>query len=67
MTTIKRGATVRLVQPEIAGPVLDRRINPDTDEIELLVAFAGADGEHQQRWFPAGQLEIVQPAEEGQQ
>lgn len=66
MTTIKKGATVRLVQPEIAGPVLDRRINADTDEIELLVQFAGADGATQQRWFAADRLEIVQ-AQEGAQ
>ncbi len=66
MTTIKKGATVRLVQPEIAGPVLDRRINADTDEIEVLVQFAGADGEQQQRWFAADRLEIV-AEQEGQE
>ncbi len=57
MTTIKKGAAVRLIQPEIAGPVLDRRINPETDEIELLVEFNDGAGETHQRWFDADKLE----------
>lgn len=53
---IKTGATVRLVQPEIKGRVLKRRITPE-DSTEVLVEFLDADGVAQRRWFPEAQLE----------
>lgn len=55
------GTTVRLIQPVIEGEVKERRINPATDEIELLVEWPAADGQPVQRWFAAEQLEEVQP------
>ena len=58
---MKTGSTVRLIQPEIRGQVRERRINPQTDELELLVAWTDAAGETVQRWFDADRLEEVTP------
>lgn len=58
---MKTGAQVRVVQPVIEGPVLARRINPTTDDIELLVAYTDAANERHERWFAASQLEEVKP------
>jgi len=56
---MKKGTTVRVVPPQpIQGTVVDRRINPATDELELLVAWEEA-GQSVQRWFDADQLEEV--------
>lgn len=60
---IKKGDVARLVQPEIKGPVVDRRVNPDTDEIEMLLSYVDNDGHEQQRWLNESQLKAV-PAEE---
>jgi hypothetical protein len=58
---MKQGITVRLIQPEIQGLVKARRINPQTDELELLVEFK--DGaETTERWFDADKLEAVEQA-----
>lgn len=57
---MKKGSTVRLVQPEIRGEVVDRRIT-EGDEIELLVAYVDAEGQEQRRWFAEAQLEEKQP------
>lgn len=57
--TIKTGAQVRLIPPEIRGQVVDRRINPATDELELLVRW-DENGEPVQRWFDEDVLEEVQ-------
>lgn len=56
---MKTGTTVRLIQPEIRGQVIERRISPD-DEVEVLVAYTDGEGQTHQRWFPAAQLEAVQ-------
>jgi hypothetical protein len=56
---MKQGTTVRLIQPELSGVVKERRINPQTDELELLVEFK--DGEETtQRWLDADRLEAVE-------
>ncbi len=57
---IKTGATARLIQPEIRGQVIERRVNQATDEIELLLAWE-ENGQPVQRWFDADLLEEVQP------
>lgn len=57
--TIKTGATARLIQPEVRGRIVERRINPDTDEIELQLQWTDAAGETHARWFPESQLEEV--------
>lgn len=55
---MKQGTTVRLIQPIIQGEVKARRINKQTDELELLVEYK--DGEAMtQRWFDADLLEAV--------
>lgn len=56
---MKAGTTVRLIQPEIKGQVTQRRINPMTDELELLVEWTDADGQLVQRWFDADKLEVA--------
>lgn len=58
--SIKAGATVRLIQPELRGVVLERRIHPDTDELEVLVQFDEA-GQPVQRWIDADRVEEVKP------
>lgn len=64
---MKTGTTVRVVQPVIEGEVKERRINPATDEMELLVAWTEND-QPVQRWFAADQLQPVeQSAEEAPQ
>lgn len=56
---MKTGTQVRLIQPVIAGVVKERRINPATDELELLVEWTDAEGQLVQRWFEADQLEAT--------
>lgn len=56
---MKTGTPVRLIQPVIAGVVKERRINPATDELELLVEWTESDGQVVQRWFTEDQLEQV--------
>ncbi len=59
---MKTGTPVRLRQPVIAGVVKERRINPATDELELLVEWTESSGQGDQvvqRWFDADQLEEV--------
>jgi len=58
--TIKAGATVRLIQPELRGVVLERRINPATDELEALVEF-DESGQAVRRWIDTDRIEEVQP------
>jgi hypothetical protein len=58
--TIKAGATVRLIQPEMRGIVIERRINPATDELEVLVEFDEA-GQAVRRWIDTDRIEEVQP------
>jgi len=55
---IKTGATVRLIQPEIRGQVIDRRISP-ADEIEVLVEWQEA-GNPVRRWLDADLVEAVE-------
>lgn len=63
---IKTGATVRLIQPEIRGQVIDRRISP-ADEIEALIEWQ-EDGQAVRRWIDADKLEeVVDAAGDGAQ
>mgnify|MGYP000747613696 CR=1 FL=1 len=55
---MKAGTTVRLIQPEIRGQVLERRVTP-ADDIELLVSYTDASGETHTRWFADEQIEEV--------
>ena len=54
---MKTGTHVRLIQPVIAGVVKERRINPATDEIEVLVEWTEND-QPTARWFDESQLEV---------
>ena len=56
---IKTGATVRLIQPEIRGQVIDRRVSP-ADEIEALIEWQ-EDGQAVRRWIDTDKLEQVTP------
>jgi hypothetical protein len=55
---LKTGSAVRLIQPEIRGEVIERRITPN-DELELLVEWI-EDGEPVRRWMDADRLEEVE-------
>lgn len=57
---MKNGAVARLIQPEIRGQIIERRINPQTDNIELQLQWTDAAGEVHLRWFAESQLEEVQ-------
>lgn len=59
---MKQGTTARLIVPEIKGTVIERRINPLTDELEVLLSWTEKDGQQTQRWFDATQLEAVEAA-----
>ena len=54
---LKTGSTVRLIQPEIRGEVIERRISTD-DELELLVEWQ-EDGQPVRRWIDADRVEEV--------
>jgi len=54
---LKTGAAVRLIQPEIRGEVIERRISND-DELELLVEWQ-EDGQPVRRWIDADRVEEV--------
>lgn len=54
---LKTGSTVRLIQPEIRGEVIERRISND-DELELLVEWQ-EDGQAVRRWIDADRVEEV--------
>lgn len=55
--TLKTGSAVRLIQPEIRGEVIERRISND-DELELLVEWQ-EDGQPVRRWIDADRVEEV--------
>lgn len=56
---MKTGTTARLKPPpEVRGIVVERRINPATDEIEVLLEWPEG-GNTLRRWFDADQLEEV--------
>lgn len=58
---LKTGAKARVKPtPPIEGTVVDRRINKERDELELLLAWTEADGDVVQRWFDADELEAAQ-------
>lgn len=54
--TVKTGSIVRLIQPEIRGEVVERRIV--NDELELLVEWS-EDGQPVRRWVDADRVEEV--------
>lgn len=62
---MKAGTRVRVIRPVIAGTVKERRINPATDELEMLVEWTEnigpGDSQVVQRWFDADQLEEFTP------
>lgn len=65
MTTMKAGTIVRLKQPTITGPVIERKFDA-ADNLVLLVEYTDADGELHQRWFKSDDMEAVeQPATVG--
>lgn len=57
---MKTGTRVRQRVPVIEGEVTQRRINPESDELELLVTFRDEAGEVHQRWFAQHELDEVQ-------
>lgn len=58
---MKTGTTARLIQPVIEGVVMERRINPVTDELEVLLQWT-ENGEPVSRWIDADQLQPVAEA-----
>lgn len=61
---MKAGTKVRVIQPVIAGEVMERRINPKTDELEARVEWEEG-GEKVSRWFDVDALEVVEAPAEG--
>ena len=55
---MKAGTKVRVIQPVIAGEVMERRINPKTDELEARVEWEEG-GEKVSRWFDVDTLEAI--------
>ena len=56
--SIKRGDTVRLIQPVIEGVVAGAQVD-DEMRVLLLVDYVDAAGQPQQRYFRLEQLEAV--------
>lgn len=56
MANFKKGSAVRKVVPDIVGTVVDARLDANL-EMEYLVEYVGTDGERQQRWFGAAELQ----------
>ena len=54
---MKTGSAVRLIQPEIRGEIVERRISND-DELELLVEWQEG-GQPVRRWIDADKVEEV--------
>lgn len=54
---IEVGQQARLKQPVIQGEVTDTRFNKSAGELEHLLLYPDADGEMQERWFLASDLE----------
>lgn len=58
--SMQEGQTVRLVQPEIKGPIKDTRYDKTNKCLEHLVEYTDADGTAHERWFAETQLEVVE-------
>ena len=56
---IKKGDTVRLIQPEIKGTVMERTVGDD-DRIKVRVEWTEPSGETTSRWFHEEELEAAQ-------
>jgi hypothetical protein len=55
---MKIGQTAQVVAPVIAGPIADKRLNVEKDELEYLIVY-NADGETHHRWFLESELKEV--------
>ena len=55
---MKAGSIVRWAPPPINGRVVERRIDPASDQLEVLVEWL-EDGAMVRRWFDADQLTEV--------
>ena len=51
------GSPVRLIQPVVQGEIVDTEYDKGSKSLRHLVAWTDADGNAQQRWFDAAQLE----------
>lgn len=56
---IKKGDTVRLIQPEIKGVVKERTVGDD-DRIKVRVEWTEPSGETTSRWFHEDELEAAE-------
>ena len=56
---IRIGQTARLIQPVISGVVKDTQFNKSVGELEHMIHYVDGQGEDQERWFLASQLEEV--------
>lgn len=60
---MKKGDMARVKAPVIQGTISGRRFNPD-DQVEYLLVWQEGDDVHH-RWFGEGELEPVEPPEQG--
>lgn len=56
---MKIGQSAKVIQPVIAGPIAQKRLNVEKDELEYLIVYTGAAGETHHRWFLESELEEV--------
>ncbi len=56
---MKAGDTVRIAHTTLQGTILQRRIDEATDSVMYLVGYTDNNGEAQQRWCSAGELEAA--------
>ena len=57
--SIAIGQQAKLVQPVVAGEVIDTRSNKEAGQLEHLLSFTDAAGEEQHRWFLESELEAA--------
>lgn len=53
------GNQVRLVQPVVAGEIVDTEYDKESKQLRHLVRWTDGQGDEQSRWFTEGQLEVV--------
>lgn len=57
--SLEIGKQARMIQPVVAGEIIDTEYDKDAKELRHLLRYEDADGEEQTRWFRESQLQEV--------
>lgn len=61
MSTLKPGATARLIQPEVKGLITKMQLDAAGQELQYLLEYKDSAGDAHQRFCLADELEVVEP------